>query len=221
MHVADLAELYALGALDDEQRAAVDAHLRACANCARLVGAAERDVTLIASMEASREAPRELDARIARIIAPRRASWLAAGLAAAFVAGLLPATALWRENRALHEAMLAQSAAMQRLALTPHQMARFRPVQTGPSAEVAYAPDGSWYLVLVHGAAKALGVAWMHDGQRTLLGRTVAHGGVAMLYLPKSHRMDRLALMDGDRIVAEATLSWQKTAPSRQGVRSG
>jgi anti-sigma factor RsiW len=221
-HIEDLAELYALGALDDGQRAAIEAHLETCPACARLVGSAERDVALIASMETRREPPRELNERIVRIIAPRRAAWpLVAALAAAFVLGLLPALYLFTENRALHDAMLAQGAAMQRLAAAPHRMANFRPAQAGPAAEVVYGTDGSWYLVVVHGAAKTLGVAWMHDGERTMLGRAIPRGNLAMLYLPKSHRMDRLALMDGDRIVAEATLSWQRTAPNRQGARSG
>jgi hypothetical protein len=48
----------------------------------------------------------------------------------------------------------------------------------------------------------------MHDGQQTMLGDTVPHGRVAMLYLPKSHRMEQLALMDGPRIVALAQLPY-------------
>jgi hypothetical protein len=221
-HVGDLAELYALGALDDAQRAAIEAHLTACAPCAQVVGAAERDVELIVSLETRRQPPRALDARIAHIIAPRRTAWpLVTALAAAFIVGFLPSFYLWTANRALHDAMSAQSSVMQRLAVAPHRISSFQATRVGPAAEVAYAPDGSWYLVVVHGATKALAVAWMHDGQRTMLGRAIPHGNVAMLYLPDSHRMDHLALMDGDRIVAEATLSWQKTAPNRQGARSG
>lgn len=94
-------------------------------------------------------------------------------------------------------------------------------MQPSPPAEVVYAPDGSWYLVVVRDAGKALDVVWMHDGERTMLGRATPRGNLAMLYLPKSHRMDRLALMDGGRVVAEATLSWRRSGPSRQGARSG
>jgi hypothetical protein len=72
-----------------------------------------------------------------------------------------------------------------------------------------YAPDGSWYVIVVREASRPLAVIWMHDGQHTMLGSAVPKGNVAMLYLPKSHRMDRLALMDGDRVIAEAALSWQ------------
>jgi hypothetical protein len=48
----------------------------------------------------------------------------------------------------------------------------------------------------------------MHDGEQTMLGQAVPHGDVAMLYLPKSHRMDQLALMDGAQVVAQASLRY-------------
>jgi anti-sigma factor RsiW len=221
-YVAERAELYALGALDDDERRAIEAHLRECSSCTRLVGAAERDVALIASMEAHRTAPPELAARIERMIQPQRTAWpLAYALAAALLVGLLPSAYFWSENRRMHATMLAQNAVMERLAGAPHRMTRFHPMQPSSPAEVVYAPDGSWYLVVVRNAGKALDVAWMHDGERTMLGRAIPRGNLAMLYLPKSHRMNRLALMDGDRVVAEATLSWRRSGPNRQGARSG
>jgi anti-sigma-K factor RskA len=221
-YVAERAELYALGALDDDERRAVEAHVRECSSCARLVGAAERDVALIASMEAHRTVPPELAARIDRIMRPQRSAWpLSYALAAALLLGLLPSVYFWSANRSMHATILAQNAVMERLAGAPHRMTRFHPMQASPAAEVVYAPDGSWYLVVVRDARKALEVAWMHDGERTMLGSAIPRGNIAMLYLPKSHRMDRLALMDGDRVVAEATLFWQRTDPGRRGARSG
>ncbi len=223
--------LYALGALDLRENAAVEAHLRECAACAQVVGAAERDVALIASMEPHQEAPPELAARIestlvasqiSRVAAVRPQSWkLPTALAAALLVGLLPSAYFWSEYRALHGAMLVQNAAMERLASAAHRTATFAASHGGSPAEVIYAPDGSWYLVVVRNPSRTLAVAWMHDGERTMLGNAVPRGNVATLYLPKSHRMDRLALMDGNRIVAQATLSWQRTIPSRQGARSG
>ncbi|MGA7246578.1 MAG: hypothetical protein WBW89_02380, partial [Candidatus Cybelea sp.] len=142
-------------------------------------------------------------------------------LAAALLVGLLPSAYFWSENRRIHATMLAQNAVVERLAGAPHRMTNFHPMQAGPAADVVYAPDGSWYLVVVRDADKALDVAWMHDGERTMLGRVVPRGNLAMLYLPKSHRMDRLALVDGGRVVAEATLSWRRSDPNRRGARSG
>ena len=59
-HFGERAALYALGALDDAESAALQAHLRICAACAKLVGEAERDVDTIASLETRRRAPEEL-----------------------------------------------------------------------------------------------------------------------------------------------------------------
>jgi anti-sigma factor RsiW len=222
-HVEDRAALYALGALADDERAAVDAHLRECSACTQAVGAAEDDVALIVSTEPQHSAPPALDVRIGRLVQrrpleamrrSRRPAWpYAAAIAAALLLGLLPSAYFWSKDRTMHGAMLAQSNAMGRLASAPHRTAHFRPTDASPPAEVMYALDGSWYVVVVRDASKALSVAWMHDGVDTMLGNAVPNGNVAMLYLPKSHRMGRLALMDGDHVVAEATLSWQSTVP--------
>jgi anti-sigma factor RsiW len=217
-HVEDRAALYALGALSDDEVSAIDAHLRECSACAQEVGAAEDDVALIVSSEPQRTPPAALDARIGRLVQARSIevqrrswgqSWPAAAMAAALLLGLLPSAYFWSQSRTMHGAMLAQSSAIGRLATAPHRTAHFRTTSASPPAEVMYAVDGSWYVVVVRGASKSLSVAWMHDGVHTMLGNAVPSGDVAMLYLPKSHRMDRLALMDGDRVVAEATLSWQ------------
>jgi anti-sigma factor RsiW len=217
-HFGERAALYALGALDDAESAALEAHLRVCAECAQLVGEAERDVDTIASLGARRRAPQELSERIERLLAPASASAPApvqripwprfAAIAAAFLIGILPSAYLWERNRAMQDAMLSQSAAMDRLAATAHRTASFRSSSREVAAKVMYAPDGSWYVIVVRGAAHALQVAWMHDGQQTMLGDAVPHGAVAMLYLPKSHRMEQLALMDGPRIVAQAQLPY-------------
>jgi hypothetical protein len=118
---------------------------------------------------------------------------------------------LFSANRRMHDAMTAQTSMIGRLAGAPHRTVHFHPMNAGPPADVMYASNGSWYVVVVRGASKPLSVAWMHDGVHTMLGDAVPKGNVAILYLPKSHRMDRLALMDGDRILAEARLSWQNT----------
>jgi anti-sigma factor RsiW len=211
-HFGERAALYALGALDEAESAALEAHLRVCAECAKLVGEAERDVDTIASQQARRRAPEELNKRVERLLAPapvQRAPWSGfTAIAAAFLIGVLPSAYLWERNRAMQDAMLSQSAAMDRLATTAHRTASFRPASGALAANVMYASDGSWYVIVVRGASHALQVAWMHDGAQTMLGDVVPHGRVAMLYLPKSHRMEQLALMDGEHIVAQAQLPY-------------
>jgi anti-sigma-K factor RskA len=228
-HVVETAELYALGALSDDERSAIDAHARGCSQCARVLASAEHDVALIASMEPLHDAPPELQQRIDALVQTRSlgtptgqlAQWrLPAAVAAALIAGLLPSAYFWSQNSALHDAMVAQSAAVVRLASAPHRTANFIATTPSAAAQVMYAPDGSWYVVIVRGVSKPLGVAWMHDGRQTMLGEATPHGNVAMLYLSKSHRMNQLALMDGNRIVAQATLSWQKTSPNPRAGRS-
>jgi hypothetical protein len=207
-HIGDDAALYALGALDDDERAAIDAHVRSCAACAQLLGAAERDVTLAASMEAQRAQPPLLARRIARSLSPRSAWPFVGALAAALVVGLLPTAYFWERDRVLQATSSAETAAIDRLASVPHRMASFNGMNGNAQARVMYGADGSWYVVIAQGVRTALAVAWMHDGERTMLGMLERHGDIAMLYLPRSHRMDQLALMDGARIVAQAQLTY-------------
>ncbi len=199
-HVGDDAALYALGALDDAERAAIDAHVATCDACARLLGAAEDDVARL--VDAS-----PMHGASAR---PKRTPWprAAAAIAAIFVLGLMPSVYFWQQNRAMHDTMAADTDAMNRLASAPFHTASFGQIAGASNAHVMYAPDGSWYVIVVRGATKALSVAWMHDGKRDMLGTAEPHGDVAMLYLPRSHRMDQLALMDGATVVAEAQLAF-------------
>ncbi|MGB8520986.1 MAG: anti-sigma factor, partial [Candidatus Tumulicola sp.] len=170
-HVEDRAALYAFGALPDDERAAIDAHLRECTVCMEEIGAAEDDVARIVLAEPQHTPPAALETRIGQLVQPRfleaqrrpqRMAWpYAAAMAAALLLGLLPSAYFWSANRAAHVAMLAQSDAMVRLASAPHRTARFQPANASPPAEVMYALDGSWYVVVVRSASKALAVAWM------------------------------------------------------------
>lgn len=215
-HVEDLAALYALGALDEHERSTVERHVARCTTCAAALSQAAEDVTTLALAQPQHAPPAEFDVRITPIANPhnviplvprtRRTTWspfLAA--AAALLIAILPSAYLWQENRAMHEAMVASADAMARVASSPHRTVAFTGMP-GSDARVMYAPDGSWYCVIVRGARSALHVAWMHDGEQTMLGTAQRHGDVAFLYLPKSHRMDSLALMDGERVVGQAQL---------------
>ncbi len=221
-HLGEDAALYALGALDDRSRRTVDEHAAHCSACAQLLGAAENDVAQMALAQGEEPVPAALDRRIERLFAPSdvvelrprsrpRPFWqpaIAAAVAAALIVGILPAAYFWREDAAMHRTMAADAEAMNRLASTPHRTVAFAGMNPGADAHVMYGRDGSWYVVLVRGASRAVQVVWMHDGERTMLGTAQPHGDVALLYLPKSHRMDTLALMDGERVVGEAQLAY-------------
>lgn len=195
-HIGEDAALYALGLLDEREQAAVDAHVATCQACALLLAQAYDDVAAMAAAQPQLEMPPKR-ARVARRWQPAFAA-----LAAAIVLALLPTAYFYQENRAMHQAMLAEADAMARIASTPHRVAQF----SGTSANVMYGADGSWYCVVVRGAKKPMDVAWMHDGRQTMLGTAVPHGDVAILYLPRSHRMDQLALLADDRMVGQARL---------------
>jgi hypothetical protein len=207
-HLDDVAALYALGALDDPQRRDVERHVVGCDRCAARLGEAERDVAQLAEAEIAHPAPSDLASRLASIVQPPIvASWVVA-VAAALVIGFLPAAYLWQQDRAMHAVMTSDAQVLSRLATAPHRSAAFSPMPGRSTARVMYGPDGSWYVVVVAHPAKALDVCWMHGGRQVVLGTAVPRGDVATLYLPKSHRMDRLALMDGETVVAEAQLAY-------------
>jgi hypothetical protein len=213
-HIGDDAALYALGMLDEVSRRRIDAHAATCDGCAQELGQAEREVATLAAAEPQYRLPEGFGApaapKPARAKSQRRFSWFApaAAVAAVLIFGLGPSIYMWQENRAMQDSMVAENAAMKQLAAGSFRTASFAAMSDGSDARVMYSPDGSWYVVLVRGATRALQVAWMHDGERTMLGTAQPHGDVAMLYLPRSHRMDQLALVDGPNVVAEAQLAY-------------
>lgn len=219
-HVGENAALYALGALDDVERRTVERHVAACDACAQLLAGAENDVTIVSAAQSEWETPPALSGRLERTLArgpvlvpyaPRRSVWrtaLAAAVAAALIVGVVPTAYYWQQDAAMRRSMAADGQALQRLANSPHRTIAFDGMGPGTEAHVMYGSDGSWYVVLIRGASRALQVVWMHDGRRTTLGTAEPHGDVALLYLARSHRMDRLALMDGEQVVAEAQLAY-------------
>ena len=200
-HLGELAALYALGALDERELRLADEHLERCDACRRLLAQAEADVTAMEAARVQFDPP-------ARMVAPsppqpsRRtpSAWLAA--VAAVVIALLPSAYLIHENAEMHAAIDAQAGAFADIATSAHRVASF----SGTDARVMYANDGSWYYIVIRGARSGLNVVWPHDGIKTMLGSPTLHGDVASLYLPKSHRMDRLTLERDGRVVGQAQL---------------
>jgi hypothetical protein len=209
-HIEELAELYAIGALDNAERQAIELHVARCVQCSLRLAQAEDDVAAMEDARVQHRPPEQLQRRIRAMTLRSQVRWqsFVLAVAAALVLGLVPSAYFWQQNQAMHETMTADAAAISRVASTPHRSAPFSEMSDGSAASVMYGPDGSWYVVLVRGASHALSVAWMHDGRRTMLGTAVPHDDVAMLYLPKSHRMDQLALMDGEKVVAQAQLAY-------------
>ncbi len=200
-HLGELAALYALGILEPHEARAAEEHLLGCDACRRLLAQAQADVAAMAAAQPQLDPPTRERAPIARVVArPVNRMWLAA--AAAFAIGILPAGYLFEQNLSMHQTMLADAQAMARVATSPHRTVAF----SGANAHVMYGPDGSWYCIVIRGATAPLHVMWPHDGTQTMLGTAVPHGDVALLYLPKSHRMERLSLMQNGVVVGQAQL---------------
>jgi anti-sigma factor RsiW len=200
-HLGELAPLYALGILEPHEARAAEEHLLACDACRRLLAQAQADVTAMAALQPQLDPPARRALPLARpAVQGVNRMWLA--IAAAFAIAILPAGYLFEQNLAMHQAMLADEQAMARVAAGPHRTATF----SGANAHVMYGPDGSWYLIVIRGASAPLHVVWPHDGVKTMLGTAVPHGDIALLYLPKSHRMDQLSLMRNGVVVGQAQL---------------
>jgi len=208
-HVSESAALYALGLLEPPETDAIDAHVAACEACSQALAQAYDDVAAAALAQPQYTAPASLDARVASLWAPpKKRGWSLrqfAAIAAVLAIALLPTAYLLHREQTMHRAMLADAGLFARMASSPHRMVAFT---GGADAKVVYGNDGSWYGVIVRGATRPLRLVWMHDGQRTMLGQVQSRGDLAMIYLPESHRMEHLALADGDRVVAEAKLAF-------------
>ena len=195
-HIGDDAALYALGMLDDHEISVVDEHVATCEACTILLAQAHDDVAAMASAQPQHDAP------VKRVSFVTRWQPLLA-VAAAFVIGILPSGYFFERMNGMHQQMMTNADMMSHLAHS-HRSVAF----AGRDAAVMYGNDGSWYCVVVRDAKQALSVAWMHDGEKTMLGTTEQIGDVAVLYLPKSHRMDQLALMNGGQVVGQASLAY-------------
>jgi anti-sigma factor RsiW len=200
-HLGELAALYALGILEPDEQRAAEVHLNHCDACRRLLAQAEADVAAMAASQPQLDPPATLRAPQRALRVPQRNSmWLA--VAAAATIAVLPSGYLLQQNLAMHQSELMEAQAMARLMTGPHRTVAF----AGTDARVMYAPDGSWYCIIIRGASAPLHVMWPHDGTQTMLGTAMPHGDIALLYLPKSHRMDQLSLMQDGHVVGQAQL---------------
>jgi anti-sigma-K factor RskA len=71
-HIGDLAELYALGSLDEQERVTVERHVRACVECANRVREAEETMAFISDLEPHHDPPESIADRFAARLALSR-----------------------------------------------------------------------------------------------------------------------------------------------------
>lgn len=215
-HIDELAELYALGSLDELERARVERHTARCAPCAADLQRAEQTVAALAQAQAqpAHEPAPSLQRRLERSLAQaprhRMLTWhpFAAAIAAAIVLAFIPTWVAVDRNSAL-VAMRQDERALARLASAGTQIdhAQFMsPANRPMNAKVLYGPHGDWYYVVVMHPRPGMQVAYVHDGRMETLGTVAMHGESGTLYLPVNHKMDELALLEGSTVVADAHL---------------
>ena len=210
-HIDELAELYALGALDDDERAQIDAHLTLCDACTQRIGEAEALALLL--IEAEQQIPAQPARPEPSNVVPLRARRFSLrefslATAAALIIGILPTSYFGMRMTHMSAAMQAQNQLVTRLASNDYRRVAFAGDANSPSGHVMYANDGSWYYIVVDDASRPLRVAWQHNGVDHMLGSVAPSGNRAVLYLAQSSKMDSLALMDGNTIVASAKLAF-------------
>lgn len=206
-HIDELAELYALGTLDDAERAAIDAHALDCDACAQRLGEA---ASTIAFMEQSAVVPASLDRRMSAVFArtPRVSAFRLPGAlaAAAFVIGLLPS--FWF----LSVAQKAQSFdtdrqhAVQAMVNSHFAHAQFAPLEANaPKAKLIYARTGDWVYVVAE-TARPLSLRAETQQGEVALGTLHVSGNAGELFLTQAPQVRTFTLVDGSRAIERVTI---------------
>ncbi len=220
-HLGEFAELYALGLLEPEQRAQVDAHVAVCASCARALGAAESTVTaLVDAFVEPTEPPVRLGERIAasaRAQAPRRLpprwTWPAPSLLAVAASLIIAAGA--GSGALLEHAADVRQAARESAVLATLANAHFLHTSltardpAAPVSKVIYARDGAWMYVVVDSATcRCHVVVRLASGEQDL-GDPDARGTTSTLFARTASRPTSVALVDAaGHVMSAATLAY-------------
>lgn len=218
-HLGDFAELYALGALEPSQRAAVEAHVAGCATCARALDAAVATVAALDDAFVPRiDPPDRLGERIASSaasivpLAPHtargRARYAAGGLAAAAALVIGVGGGAFMERATNIRQAARQSAVLATIATSHFAHVTFtRRSGDAPVSKVLYAHDGAWLYVIVDSATCGCRVVARSAAGNRDLGDVEAAGGTATLFARGVGQPNSLDLVDAaGRVIADAKL---------------
>jgi hypothetical protein len=202
-HLDDDAELYALGLTDRERDAEIEAHLTSCATCRTRVAAAEEAAASLAAalppMPAATRSALGAAMPAARAVSAKRAWWPALASAAAVV---FAATTAF-EGISAHDA--SSQLARTDVALSAIAGSHFghTTLSSGPGvvAKALYARDGAWCYVVVSGVPRGAHLV-MHRGTTTRDLGALEPGAPATLFVHGAGRVDEIAVVAGDRVVA-------------------
>jgi hypothetical protein len=224
VHLDELIELYALGALDQAERARVDAHAATCSACTRALGAAEATVAALDdAFGAPADPPHRLTERIAisarthaLMEAPRatpptaRLTPSSFGVAAvlALTVGLGGAAAIEHANATRTAAN--ESAILATIATSHFNHVTFSPIDPrAPVSKVLYARDGAWFYVIIDSATCDCRLIARSVTAERDLGAPIAGATTATLFIRTFSRPTALELRDpAGRPISRAILRY-------------
>lgn len=203
-HIDELAELYALGTLDEEERLRVDAHALDCTACAQRLGEAE---STIAAIERSVPAPASLDRRMSGVFARRRGVRFPAALAAAaLIVGLLLSAWALRLVRSTIAFDADRQQAVVAMVSGHFAHAQFQAATPdSPKAKLIYARNGDWVFAVAQTSRPLSLHAVTREGE-VALGTLRVEGSAAELFVPRPPPASVFALYDGNREIGRVTL---------------
>jgi len=187
-HIDQEAELYALGMLDDEERARVDDHLATCEPCTVRVGAAEAAVAALVDTPQERKPE-------------RRAAWWPVAVAAAFA---VTAMGLLGQNVVMRGALASDGAILATMVNSHFDHTQFQaPGGAELPAKAIYEKHGKWFEILADGAPAWHVVFVRPDGTRDPAGAEFARRGTAsVVYVAQTAPVKTIDLEDaGGHIV--------------------
>lgn len=202
-HIAESAELYALGALSGEEQAQVEAHVRDCADCRAALADAEY---VVATLAESVPLVEPAAVRKPRVQIPRFALGALAGAAAALVV-MLPG--LLSYTRIAHQNDLVLSSVVQ----SHFNHVPLTPISAGaPAGKVLYARTGGWLYVIVHDPSPGASVRLQYrNGTAQVAGNLTSTGENATLFVPYPRPLPvDVVLMKNGRAIARATVVFSK-----------
>jgi anti-sigma factor RsiW len=206
-HIDELAELYALGSLEEPQRALVDAHVRMCEACAGRLGEAE--ATVVALIEPGTPSA-SLDRRVhAAFVLRSPWRWTAPLVAAAFVLGLLPSMLLWSSVSRNAGFDTEQTQAVQAMVNSHFAHAPFVQLSAdAPKAKLIYSRTADWRYVVAQ-TDRAYDVAAKTNGRTIVLGQLRVRGNAGELFVTHAPASREFLLLDGSRAVGRVTLPYR------------
>jgi hypothetical protein len=166
-HIDQEAELYALGMLEDDERARIDEHLLTCETCTALVGNAE--ATVAALIDSTQERHRS----------QRRTTWWPLAVAAAFA---IAAAGLLGQNAVMRGALSNDGTLIATMVDSHFDHTQFRaPGGAEIPAKVIYERHGKWYEILADGTPDWRVFSVRPDGTREPAHTGFAHRGAASI----------------------------------------